>query len=207
MTNEGNLSSAPTRDLPYTFVISGRSQRSLQLNINSLGKWIRDRQENSHLGPLCYTLSARRSHFEWRNFIQSATHEGLLSAAVWKQAQSDIRKAQESHRITFLFTGQGAQWPGMGQVLMRTESVFKSSVLKLEKILLELGSPWRLTEEMFWSRHDTRINESGIFQPATTALQIGVVDLLYSLGIDSSFVIGHSSGEIAAAYASGYCLE
>ena len=194
---------SPARNLPFKFFVSARSKQSLQLNINSLEKWVRKRQENTYLNPLSYTLSARRSHFEWRTFFSSATHEGLLSAAVWRQAHSNIRRKQTSHQVAFLFSGQGGQWAGMGQELMSTEPVFRTSILESEKVLSQLGSPWRLTEEMFRSASNTRINESSISQPTTTALQIGLVDLLHSLGIKASFVIGHSSGEIAAAYASG----
>lgn len=49
----------------------------------------------------------------------------------------------------------------------------------------------------------SRISEAAIAQPATTALQIGIIDILLEWGLAPSAVVGHSSGEIAAAYAAG----
>lgn len=56
------------------------------------------------------------------------------------------------------------------------------------------------------------INSPHISQPATTALQIALVSLLDSWDISPIAVIGHSSGEIAAAYAAGalsltHCMQ
>lgn len=56
------------------------------------------------------------------------------------------------------------------------------------------------TEEI--GRNGSRVNEAEFSQPLCTALQIGLVNILARWGIKPSSVVGHSSGEIAAAYAS-----
>ena len=70
-------------------------------------------------------------------------------------------------------------------------------------MLTELGAPWTLSEELLRDESESRINDSKLAQPAITALQIALVDLLQEMGIRPQIVIGHSSGEIAAAYAAG----
>ena len=50
---------------------------------------------------------------------------------------------------------------------------------------------------------ESRINESELAQPTTTIIQMALVDLLSEYDVRPSFVVGHSSGEIAAAYAAG----
>lgn len=67
----------------------------------------------------------------------------------------------------------------------------------------ELGTPWSLLDELQRDERTSNVNRSEISQPATTAIQLALVDLMTSLSIIPHAVIGHSSGEIAAAYAAG----
>jgi acyl transferase domain-containing protein len=105
--------------------------------------------------------------------------------------------------VTFVFSGQGAQWHAMGLELMSFSRIFKSSISAMEDVLRRQGCPWNLVEELSKSPERSRIGEAEIAQPATTAIQIAVVDLLKSFSIRPNRVVGHSSGEIAAAYAAG----
>lgn len=73
----------------------------------------------------------------------------------------------------------------------------------MDDVMRRHGCKWSLVQELSRSHKDSRIGEAEIAQPCTTAIQIALVDLLESLSIRPSRVIGHSSGEIAAAYAAG----
>jgi acyl transferase domain-containing protein len=75
--------------------------------------------------------------------------------------------------------------------------------MKSDGILRRSGAEWSLLEELLKTEDDSRVGQSEISQPATTAIQIATVDLLATWGIQPSYVIGHSSGEIAAAYTAG----
>ncbi len=100
---------------------------------------------------------------------------------------------------------QGAQWAKMGQQLMAHCRFFRESLEKCENFLTALpdAPPWSLTEELVAESADSRISQAGLSQPLCTAVQIGLVDLLHAAGIHFNAVIGHSSGEIGAAYAAG----
>lgn len=114
-----------------------------------------------------------------------------------------VRSINKSQNV-FVFTGQGAQWFAMGRELMGFNSPYWRSLHASEKILRGFGASWSLIEELSHKKSsDPRVNESQIAQPATTALQIALIDLLSSLDITPDIVLGHSSGEIAAAYAAG----
>jgi acyl transferase domain-containing protein len=89
----------------------------------------------------------------------------------------------------------------MGRELFHTYPIFQQSVLRGAKHLKELGAEWSLIEELSKDAKSSRINEASISQPCCTAIQIALTDLLKSWGIRPSAVAGHSSGEIAAAYA------
>jgi acyl transferase domain-containing protein/NADPH:quinone reductase-like Zn-dependent oxidoreductase/acyl carrier protein len=112
-------------------------------------------------------------------------------------------RATPDVKISFVFTGQGAQWPQMGRELF-SEPTFRDSICRSRNILRDLGSSWDLIEELSREGKDSRLKEAELAQPATTAIQIALVDLVRRWGIVPDSVVGHSSGEIGAAYTAGY---
>ncbi|KAJ4355912.1 uncharacterized protein N0V89_003937 [Didymosphaeria variabile] len=74
-------------------------------------------------------------------------------------------------------------------------------------VLLHLGAGWNLIDEILREAEISRLHSAELAQPATTAIQIALVDLLRSIGVHADAVIGHSSGEIAAAYAAGHVSQ
>jgi acyl transferase domain-containing protein len=105
--------------------------------------------------------------------------------------------------VAFIFTGQGAQWYAMGRELLSISSAFKDSILQSDKLIQSFGSEWSLVEELSKDEQSSRVSDSELSQPLTTAIQVALVDLLATLGVTPQYVCGHSSGEIGAAYAAG----
>ncbi|KAI1333951.1 acyl transferase domain-containing protein [Xylariaceae sp. FL0016] len=109
-------------------------------------------------------------------------------------------------RLAFIFTGQGAQWAGMGREMMRESPDFAASIRSMDKTLrsLEYAPAWSLEELLLADSDDqdllTPVDRA---QPICTAIQVAYVDALGTWNIRPSAVVGHSSGEIAAAYAAG----
>jgi acyl transferase domain-containing protein len=91
----------------------------------------------------------------------------------------------------------------MGRELLPTSEIFKSSLDQTNTILAHLGCQWDLLEELGKPEKESRIGQGELAQPTTTAIQIALVDLFATFGIHPRRVVGHSSGEIAAAYAAG----
>lgn len=81
--------------------------------------------------------------------------------------------------------------------------LFAESMQQSERELIRMGATWRLIDELKKTKEDSRINDAELAQPCCTAIQIALVDLLASWGVHPDLVCGHSSGEIAAAYAGG----
>ena len=188
-------------DSPRLFVLSARSEKALKDMIDLTIDWIARHPNSRHLlADLSHTL-VRRSHLQWRH---SSVASSLLELAenMYKTKRA-TKVSSASTRINYIFTGQGAQWFGMGRKLLNTESVFSDSLKASEKILTKLGADWSLTNELNQSEAESKLNDSKYGQPASTAIQIAMVDHLKSVGIVPNSVVGHSSGEIAAAYACG----
>ncbi|KAG4219513.1 hypothetical protein PC116_g32008, partial [Phytophthora cactorum] len=92
----------------------------------------------------------------------------------------------------------------MGRELLGFD-VFLQSIEDASSYLqIQLNSPFSLLTELLKDEERTFINKPEISQPATTAIQVALVDLLTKyFGVTPNYVCGHSSGEIAAAYALG----
>ncbi|KAI5460632.1 putative polyketide synthase [Mariannaea sp. PMI_226] len=189
------------KKMPLLFPISARSEHSLLNNIKDLKSYL-ERRDEVQLDDLSYTLSSRRSKFQWRSSIVAEDLASLTQSLAGKDIT--MNKAPKQVENAFVFTGQGAQSARMGYHLLSLgESAFSDSISRSEKILKDLGAQWSLIEELSRDTTSSRLNDSKYGQPASTAAQIALVDLLGSWNIQPNAVIGHSSGEIAAAYAAG----
>lgn len=156
-------------------------------------------QISHFLGNLAYTLASRRTLFTWRSFLVGSTMSDLTHL---EDRLSIPQQATSTPSLGFVFTGQGAQWAGMGRDLLRY-AVFERSLCECEEYMAELGCQWQLRHELFKDNAQSRINRPEYSQPICTAVQVAIVDLLASFAIYPRAVVGHSSGEIAAAYCLG----
>lgn len=154
--------------------------------------------QQAYLDNLAFTLSLRRSSLSWKSYAVVKSFNDLRDIG---NLISPAKRPIPDPSIAFIFTGQGAQWAGMGRGLMGFPA-FLRSLLASEEYLQSLGCVWRLRTELSQEK-DSNLNMPELSQPICTAIQIALVDLLYSFGVFPTVVIGHSSGEIAAAYSTG----
>ncbi|KGO67796.1 Acyl transferase/acyl hydrolase/lysophospholipase [Penicillium italicum] len=156
---------------------------------------------DSTLDNMAYTLGQRRTFLPWR-LASSAVLGQELTASLATDAVP-VRSSKEP-TVGFVFTGQGAQWHGMGKELLSTYPVFKKTMKDVDECLKSLGATFSIIDELLLTDPSkSSISAAFMSQPACTAVQLALVDLLSSWGIRPKAVVGHSSGEIAAAYAAG----
>lgn len=130
----------------------------------------------------------------------------MTSSAVKAPNPSSIIKT------VMVFSGQGSQWIGMGKELAMAFPAFRADLAAMDQILQSLEQPpaWSLCELMsrpegvIDAPHAVSFDAAEISQPCCTALQIALVNQFRRLGVLPAAVVGHSSGEIAAAYAAGH---
>ncbi|KAJ0382896.1 hypothetical protein COL922a_011597 [Colletotrichum nupharicola] len=103
--------------------------------------------------------------------------------------------------MIWVFTGQGAQWAQMGKELLQQNVLVQQTISRLDSVLASLSDPpqWKLKAP----KERSRLAEAEFSQPCLVAIEVALVDLLRSWGVTPDAVVGHSSGETAAAYASG----
>lgn len=155
------------------------------------------------LSRLSYTLS-KHTMLPHRIALVSSDIDDLVSQLLMASSGPvPPREKKNSSRIAFVFSGQGAQYAEMGRQLLQSRPVFFRALERARAHLSRMGCKWDLVSELCRPKAESRINEPAYAQPLSTAVQIGLVELLAELDILPTSVVGHSSGEIAAAYAAG----
>ncbi|KAI9038420.1 polyketide synthase [Aspergillus affinis] len=196
------LGMSPKR--PLLLPLTSHSDAAGRLLIHRMTRYLHDRP-NTDISDLARSLSTRRSMHACRTFAIFSPRVQLVQPwvdAVWKSLPPESMP----RRLGFVFTGQGAQWWAMGRQLIEQSPLFRQRLEYCDEVLQALphAPDWSVVTELLRTEKESRIaQETRLSQPICTALQISLVDLLASWNVRPSATVGHSSGEIAAAYAAG----
>lgn len=181
------------------FILSSRDEPGIQRLGKSLGAyWKSDKAVSdvtnaaAYLSDVAYTLANRRSLFDYRTFVVAESTEGLVEGLEGPLPR--FKRSTKQNRVAFVFTGQGAQWAGMGRQLIEFPT-FAASVARSKACLELLGCPFDIETELQHTE-GSKIESSEYSQPICTVVQIALVDLLREWDIRPKAVVGHSSGEI-----------
>jgi acyl transferase domain-containing protein len=194
--------SGPTSQLS---LFSANSASSLQRMTHLFQEWVdgkcNEPQAADYLQNLAYTLANRREYLPHGAFMVARSDRSGV-------ASSGRRIANSRPNLVMVFTGQGAQWPRMGrELLLRSDLCFQSCIRSLDQHLRDAQAPatppWTLEEELLKPARTSGVQTAELSQPLCTAVQIALVDVFSAAGIEPYAVVGHSNGEIAAAYAAG----
>lgn len=185
-----------TPDEPQLLVFSANSQKALANMTDNYRDFVE--RKPGAIADLAYTLANRREHLSYRTFAVAS--KGFFGATF------PATKPAKPPAVIMVFTGQGAQWPQMGRGLMDSNAAFLNSIRRLDEFLQRMhqhAPEWNVEAELRRTGKKSRVHIAEFSQPLCTAVQIALVDTLAALGIHPDAVVGHSSGEIAAAYAAG----
>ena len=211
------LEEAPKRALPpndperplHVLTASARDPETLRELAGRLGRFAAEREDVA-LADMAYTLNTGRGHFEQRLALRVRDREQVAQALLDFEAGKvapDVRVGSVSgsaeSRVAFLFTGQGAQYVGMGRELYETQPTFKRALDRCNEILADkLGQP--LLSVIFGETDaGALLDETAYTQPALFAIEYGLLELWRSWGVEPEYVTGHSIGEYVAALAAG----
>ncbi|OLN81992.1 Lovastatin diketide synthase LovF 19, partial [Colletotrichum chlorophyti] len=181
----------------HLLTFSAKHPKALELSAQKHEEYMTTHPDS--LSDMAYTLNVKRVAHPHRAFCVT---DGLDSFEMSKITKPTMGSNSD---LVFVFTGQGAQWARMGLELLEKEPVFRDTIDSLDAALSQLpdGPTWKMRDEILAPKKTSRLSEAEFSQPCCTAIQVALVDLLRVWGISPNAVIGHSSGEIAAAYACG----
>ncbi|GHC89958.1 type I polyketide synthase [Streptomyces flavofungini] len=148
-----------------------------------------------------FSLATTRSLFEHRAVLvaedRATTLDRLTAVAEGRGGPGVVVGEAASHRLGFLFSGQGSQRLGMGRELAARFPVFAAA---LDEVLAEFDPSVR---EVLFGEDADALNETGVTQPALFAVEVALFRLLESWGVRPDMLAGHSIGELAAAHVAG----
>ncbi|KAM0545786.1 hypothetical protein ACHAPJ_011210 [Fusarium lateritium] len=168
---------------------------------HKLGTFASGSEEEQYLSRLMHTLEKRRSCLSWACCYTASSLSDLITSL--QDPNITALRSGQPFQLNFIFSGQGAQWARMGIELLKYPA-FRESVAAADAFLKEtLACKWSALEELQKNAEVSRVNDSSFAQTLLTVIQVAQVELLESWNILPEAVVGHSSGEVAAAFCIG----
>ncbi|WP_410558640.1 SDR family NAD(P)-dependent oxidoreductase [Actinomadura fulvescens] len=216
---------APTPAAGLPVVVTARTRPALEQAVASAAAALAATDERDFY-DLAYTASRRRGKYAHRAAVVADSaaaaaralagpvsqepgerasgqpdQAGAVAAAGALAGAVAVEEATEHGRVALVFSGNGAQWAGMGGDLLADE-VFGAAVTAVDAELAALLG-WSVRERLALPAERWRLSATEVAQPLLFTVQVGVVEMLRAAGVRPCAVLGHSVGEVAAAYAAG----
>lgn len=200
--------------LPTLLPISAHSPTALMEVAKTTARWLATEGANESLNDIAGYAAHRRSHHAHRASASGKTHQQWIdqlnqladptrdSSSETTSRSSHPSSSQIAAGVLFVCCGQGPQWWGMGQKLMACDRVFRETIAACDREFSNYVS-WSLLEELSRPPQDSRMQQTAIAQPSIFAIQVALAAAWAERGIRPAAVVGHSVGEISAAYLSG----
>lgn len=180
----------------------GQWQEAMQ---HTLEQQTQEQRADLSLDSIARTCAAGRDHYKCRTAFLPKDLEDLQQLMQVKTGQtpSVLRgvKAKPSYKVAFLFSGQGAQFEGMGQAMYEHVPAFRHHFQQVADLLNPLlDAP---LDSIMWGEESDKLNHTNYTQPALFALEYALAKTWMQWGIKADVLAGHSVGEIAAATIAG----
>ena len=185
----------------FAMTLSGKTKTALAAQVTNFRAALTAR-DASELRDVCFTANCGRHHFDERFCAIGADRDEMAKALDQLLADGQIRANGKPGSITFLYSGQGAQYLRMGEALYRAEPHFRGA---LDRCFGLFDAEDIALRDTLFGDDEARLTRTLYAQPALFSLQIALNELWRAWGITPDMVIGHSIGEFAAAVAAGVC--
>ncbi|MFC8905589.1 type I polyketide synthase, partial [Micromonospora sp. NPDC057140] len=193
----------PARELPW--VLSGRTAAALTARARDLGAHL-DTVADVALADVGWSLVDTRAAHDHRAVVFAADRAGLTAAlgalAAGRPAPDTVTGTGTPGEVAFVFPGQGSQWAGMAAELLDTAPVFADAFAACAEALRPYVD-WSPVDVVRGAPDAPSLERVDVVQPTLFAVGVSLAALWQSYGVRPAAVVGHSQGEIAAAYVAG----
>ncbi|MET8777032.1 SDR family NAD(P)-dependent oxidoreductase [Nocardia sp. NPDC004654] len=183
--------------------ISARNEQAVRELAAAYAELLATGTDPDHVAAAAWT---RRHHHPFRvgvPFVDPAELIIDLRGFAAGEGRAPVRAVgNPSVGPVFVFTGMGPQWWGMARDLLATDPVFVAAAERVDTAFTALAG-WSIRAELSRPEHESRVTATEIAQPANFLVQVALFETLAALGVRPSAVVGHSVGEVSAAYVTG----
>ncbi|MFE8599877.1 SDR family NAD(P)-dependent oxidoreductase [Archangium violaceum] len=202
----------PLAPAPRILTVSARAPEALVELAHAHARGLRTLEDAAQLADWCDTANVGRDHGSSRLAVIGGSPAALADAleafaangrgrpGELEAAHLDIPRPPE---LVFMFTGQGAAWPGMGQALYRRFPRFRAALERCAAVLDPLLERPLIAGLLETDASRSPLAGTAFAQPAIAAFEYAAFELWSSLGVSPSVVVGHSLGEFVAAHVAG----
>ncbi|NGO72224.1 type I polyketide synthase, partial [Streptomyces boncukensis] len=197
-------------DAPLPWVLSGRTEAALRAQAARLRAHLEERPDLA--APQAVPLVARalatgRTAFRHRAVLLGPGPEqylGQLDGLAGARGVKGLVRgaAAAGGPVAFVFPGQGSQWPGMADGLLRSAPAFRDALRECSEAIAEHAG-WSVEDVLRGVEGAPPLDRVDVVQPALFAMMVSLTALWRAHGIVPEAVVGHSQGEIAAAHVAG----
>nr|WP_067295857.1 type I polyketide synthase [Marinobacterium profundum] len=186
-------------------LLSARNDAALMAQAGQMAQWLADPAQSYY--DLAWTQASRRQLLPRGLAVQGQSLEQIrhgLERYAAGETDSGLFTAENLGQdlpVALVFSGNGSQWVGMGRQLIQAEPLFGEAIDEVDALLRSYTD--LSIRQLFQSEEDADYASTEVAQPALFALQVGLTRCLQAQGINAAAVLGHSVGEISAAWASG----
>ena len=195
-----------SQTLPPLF-LSARSMPALRAMAGRYAELLIDKSAGSYY-DIAYAATYRREQLEKRlalqvdDISQAADCLARFAQGETVEAITIEESLSQSGEVAFIYSGNGAQWVGMGRQLLAESKRFATILDDLDA-RIKLLAGFSVITELQASEAESRLDDTSVAQPLLFALQVALTTCLREQGIHPKAVCGHSVGEVAAAWAAG----
>ncbi|WP_405162985.1 SDR family NAD(P)-dependent oxidoreductase [Nocardia sp. NBC_01499] len=197
--------SEPTELSVVPVLVSARSDQALRAQAARLRSDVLARHQVSLL-DVGFSAATTRAQLDHRAVVVATDREELLAGlealSVGEPSAQVCHGRRLGGKAVFVFPGQGAQWVGMAVELLEASPVFAAEIAACGEALSRYVD-WRLEDVLRGVAGVPSLERVDVVQPALFAVMVSLARLWRSYGVEPVAVVGHSQGEIAAAYVAG----
>ncbi|MEN9865885.1 MAG: hypothetical protein RL748_1475, partial [Pseudomonadota bacterium] len=209
LTAPGNTDSAPAAPPreSHLLLLSAKSLPSLRQLAARYQDWLA--RPDADWEAICASTNITRAKYRFRAALVANGKDDAIARAALIASSDFAPQASKASRkkVALLFTGQGSQYPGMGQALYQHSKVFREHFDQCMS-LIDSHLPQPLRDVIWPAGSDSPLNQTLYTQPALFALEVSLARLWMAWGVRPALVLGHSVGEFAAACIAGvFSLE
>lgn len=201
---------APSSILPI--IVSGKDDNALKQAAADMADYL-DQTTPARFYDSAYSAFFHRDRHPHAAIVFSDNAQQAAEQLRLLSCQEHSAPASQEHIGTalaaakgpvFVYSGNGCQWQGMGRQLLTESAIFRETLAEIDALFSQYAD-FSLTDELSGNNGDgdTRYDYTEVAQPALFAVQVGITQLLKSYGVTPAATLGHSVGEVAAAWAAG----